>query len=394
PSGIAATFEILIEWSPGAGVSTATQSVTVVPAFITLTIVNAPSGTVVPNTNRAVSGTVSYYGNTSATINVTAYGPGGIIFLGSESLKAGNYSVSLFFPTTIPAGTYGLNVSVTHDGGKTYQLLPQRFTIASTSSSSSTPWYLMTLFGLLPIWLLIVIAIAAVGLVLGVFVISARQARGKLVECGECGELIPESALTCPKCGAEFEAALVRCSRCGSTIPGTSKVCPECSATLLGPQADEKADPERQGYADFVERFRTESKKELGENYNESAFWDWWKRQQTYVSFSQWRLQQSQSSRAGMTAPRESTTPLGKNPPGGAGALDLDRATTSTPPRPPARPAPGAPPPAAPRRDAAPAASAAPASTPPAAGMITCPNCQKEVPSDYYVCPFCGAVTQ
>src|SRR4029077_21045035 len=91
-----------------------------------------------------------------------------------------------------------------------------------------------------------------------------------------------------------------RCSRCGSTIPSNSAVCPECSAQLLGADT---ADPERQGYQDFVEKFRTEAKKELGDNYGEGAFWDWWKRQPSYVSFNQWKLQQAQGSRAGMTAP-------------------------------------------------------------------------------------------
>ena len=130
-----------------------------------------------------------------------------------------------------------------------------------------------------------------------------RQAKGKLVECGECGNLIPEDATVCPKCGAEFETDLVRCSRCGSTIPANSQVCPECAAQLLGKGEQETSDPERQGYADFVERFRAGARKELGDNYNEGAFWDWWKRQATYLPFSQWKFQQTQGSRAGMTAP-------------------------------------------------------------------------------------------
>src|SRR4029077_8658189 len=113
------------------------------------------------------------------------------------------------------------------------------------------------------LWLWLVIAGAIVVGVLLFLMLARRGARGKVVECGECGELIPENAPVCPKCGAEFESDLVRCSRCGSTIPSNSAVCPECSAQLLGPEV---SDPERQGYQDFVEKFRVEAKKELGDN--------------------------------------------------------------------------------------------------------------------------------
>ena len=130
--------------------------------------------------------------------------------------------------------------------------------------------------------------------------VARRQAAGKLVECGECGNLIPEDATVCPKCGAEFETDLIRCSRCASTIPADSKFCPECAAQLLGTPGEAESDPEKQAYADFTEKYRAEAKKELGDNYSEGAFWDWWKRQPTYTPFSQWSLQQGQgTARAG-----------------------------------------------------------------------------------------------
>jgi RNA polymerase subunit RPABC4/transcription elongation factor Spt4 len=225
-------------------------------------------------------------------------------------------------------------------------------------------------------------------------VVIPRQARGKLVECGECGELIPADALVCPKCGAEFESDLVRCSRCSATIPANSEYCPECSAQLLGKPGAEASDPERQAYADFVERFRGDAKRELGDNYSESAFWDWWKRQPTYVPYSQWRMQQGQgASRAGMTAPPAAAaeapmaTPPPQPPKGGAGGTMAASGALA-----PAATAPSAPPMArtAAPAPAAPAAAAAPAGS----GLKPCPNCGKEVPPEYLVCPFCGAVTQ
>ena len=187
-------------------------------------------------------------------------------------------------------------------------------------------------------------------------------------------------ATVCPKCGAEFESELVRCSRCSSTIPANSEFCPECGAQLLGAPGAAASDPERQAYADFTEKFRAEAKRELGDNYTESAFWDWWKRQPTYVPFSQWKVAQNKGApRAGMSQPplgSESTMPAapykeGAGPSGAtAPAAGAGAGYTS-------------PPPAA----AAPAAAAS-------GSLKPCPNCGKEIPPEYLVCPFCGAVTQ
>lgn len=173
---------------------------------------------------------------------------------------------------------------------------------------------------------------------------------------------------------------MIRCSRCASTIPADSKFCPECAATLLGPTGEAESDPEKQAYADFTEKYRAEGKRELGDNYSEGAFWDWWKRQPTYTPFSQWSLQQGQgTARAGMTAPPvgTETTPEateGKTPPkGGPGWAEgpPEGAVSPTPP----------------------AAAPTPTTPPTGAGLKACPSCGKEIPSEYLVCPFCNAVT-
>ncbi|MGI0133310.1 MAG: zinc ribbon domain-containing protein, partial [Thermoplasmata archaeon] len=279
-----------------------------------------------------------------------------------------------------------------------------------TVTAPTTNWWQQTFLGL-EILYWIIIAIAIVAAILGIVLVSRRQARGKLVECGECGNLIPENATICPKCGAEFESNLVRCSRCGSTIPSNSKVCPECAAQLLGGAEEATKDPERQGYADFIERYRAEAKKELGDNYSEGAFWDWWKRQPTYLSFTQWRLQQGQGTRAGMTAPVESTAepPRSGAPPsgggmpprqggGGGGASAAPGSTPRGAPPPVARPPPPRPAAASPAApSAAPASNATPPYVEPAPGAAAtkpCSNCGREIPPEYLVCPFCSAVTR
>ncbi|MCI4363806.1 MAG: zinc ribbon domain-containing protein, partial [Thermoplasmata archaeon] len=300
-----ATFLLTTTWNHGVapiGGSLKTPiKVLVEPAYIGLTF-SPPTGTIVPGTNYAGSGTLSYAGSGNAIINVTLVGPGGAFFVGSGSDPSGTFRQEITAVQPLQAGgTYSLNISAEYNHRTVYHVYSNVVTVAGAAPPAKN-FLLQTLLGL-PIWLWLIIAGAIVAALLAFLLLASRQARGKLVECGECGELIPEDALVCPKCGAEFEPDLVRCSRCGSTIPAKSPVCPECAATLLGAPGSEATDPERQGYADFVERFRAEAKKELQENYGEGAFWDWWKRQPNYVSFSQWKLQQSAGSRAGMGAP-------------------------------------------------------------------------------------------
>ena len=210
-----------------------------------------------------------------------------------------------------------------------------------------------------------------VAIVLFLFAVR-RQAAGKLVECGECGNLIPEDATTCPKCGAEFESDLIRCSRCASTIPADSKFCPECAAQLLGTPGEAESDPESRCTPTSLRSTGAEAKRELGDNYSEGAFWDWWKRQPTYTPFSQWSLQQGQGTpRAGMTAPPVGTetteeADAGRMPPkmGGGAATTPTAPPSSSAPSPPQTTA-TVPPPAA-----------------GGAGLKACPSCGKEIPFD------------
>ncbi|MHB8351942.1 MAG: zinc ribbon domain-containing protein, partial [Thermoplasmata archaeon] len=310
-------------------------------------------------------------------------------------------------PGIAPGTTYQLLITATYNGRSVSHL----YSGIQTASLPPPPpgFWDQKVLGLLPLWLLVVLIIVVVGALIAFLVVSGRLSRGKLVECGECGALIPEADTVCPKCGAEFEVDLVRCSRCGSTIAASSEVCPECAAQLLGTPVPEAKDPERQGYADFVQRFRGEAKKELGDNYGEGAFWDWWKRQPSFVAFNQWKLQQAAGSRAGMAAPVVSAAEATYAETPGA---DSEEATPApAPARPPPKgrtpgPAPrspsGTPPAAAAPSRSAPAAAVRPPEPEPAAGeaapeppgLKACTNCGKEIPTDFLVCPFCGSVTR
>jgi RNA polymerase subunit RPABC4/transcription elongation factor Spt4 len=384
---VAAAFLLVVSWTPGSRSVNATDNVTVLPSYISLTLHGLPVGTVQPGSDYAVSGRIGFTGNGSAYLNITVLSDTGGFIAGNFLEKFGNVTFNFLVPSDSTPGNYTVSVSVAFADRTVWHNYTDQFAIdAPPPPAPSGPWYQQSFVGLaLWLWIIIVVIIAAA---LAGFLLFARQAaKGKLVECGECGALIPEDAPTCPKCHAEFETESVRCSRCGATITATSKFCPECAVTLLGRGLEERDDPERQGYADFVERFRVEARKELAENYAEGSFWDWWRRQSSYTSFTQWRLQQSQGSRVGMTAPRETpSVPPPEEP-----------KKPRSPPKPPAG---GAPPPAAARPP--PEASNAPAAPPPSAAaapvspdaMKVCGSCQKEIPAVYLVCPFCGAVTQ
>ncbi len=235
---------------------------------------------------------------------------------------------------------------------------------------------------------LIIAAVAAVVVVVVAVLLMSKTGRGRLVECGECGELIPETAPACPRCGAEFETEMVRCSRCASTIPAKSQLCPECSALLLGKSGASPEEAQRKEYAQAIERYRAEARKELGDNYTEGAFWDWWKRQPTYLSYNAFKLQQTQGTRSGMAAPsaqKVSADDLlyqgGAPPPGGAGPGGLGAGFSA----PPTARGP-VPPPSAPGPAPVPGATGA--------NMKVCSSCQREINADFLVCPFCGAATK
>ena len=366
-----------------------TVNVSVAPSQVRIVSLNTPPTTLDPSQSYLSFGYVQYNGSERAELTLYALptSGGAPIPIAAVPSYAGNYSMPWYsLSGYLSAGSsYHLSLHALYNGVTAYYNLTEVFSVPS--SSTSPQGFLYQTFLGLPLLYWLAIAGAIVVAIALVLVFSRRGAAGKLVECGECGNLIPEEATVCPKCGAEFESDLIRCSRCASTIPANSQYCPECAAQLLGKPGEGADDPERQGYADFTERYRSEAKKELGENYTEGSFWDWWKRQPTYTPFSQWKLQQGQSvTRAGMAAPPVGTQTLSGDLP-----TTSTRPLASAPPRGGARAAP-----AAPAAAPADAMTAPPAAAPaPAGGALKpCPNCGKEIPPEYLVCPFCGSVTQ
>ena len=373
----------------GSGAFAQNVSLTFAPSQIAFVSFVPPTSPLDLTTTYFSTGVLAYNGSHPALVELlaTPVNGGTPVEIAGTAAVSGPFSMQWFALTGLltPGTTYVLKATASYNGRETNYTLPGTYAVPPSPSSPAS--FLFQTFLGLPLWVWLAIAAAAVVAILLFLFVARRQAAGKLVECGECGNLIPEDATVCPKCGAEFESDLIRCSRCASTIPADSKFCPECAAQLLGTPGEAESDPEKQAYADFTEKYRAEAKKELGDNYSEGAFWDWWKRQPTYTPFSQWSLQQGQgTARAGMTAPPVGTqttpeTDAGRMPPkGGAGATSYGET-----PAPPATPA--ASPPAT-------SAATIPPPAPGAAGLKPCPSCGKEIPSEYLVCPFCNAVTQ
>jgi RNA polymerase subunit RPABC4/transcription elongation factor Spt4 len=397
-------FTVAFTWNPGnvsglAGTATLTENVTILPSQIAFTSFSTPPTSLDVSQLYSSSGVLQYNGTRDATIELfaTPTKGGAQILIAAGTTLPGSFTID-WYPLNqggasqlSPGTSYYLQAVAVYNHATASISLPGVYTVPGAASPTS--FLTQSVLGL-PLWIWLAIAAGvAIGIV-GALVVLRRQAAGKLVECGECGNLIPEEATVCPKCGAEFESDLVRCSRCASTIPANSAVCPECAAQLLGVPGAAPEEAERQGYQDFTEKYRAEAKKELGENYNEGSFWDWWKRQPSYVSYSQWKLQQGQGSpRMGMSQPPAtgtSPTPVAAPPaPTAAPVAPVapPRAAPTTPPMPPA-PRAAPPPPAASGTTPAPAPPSAPS------GLKTCPTCSKEIPADYLVCPFCGSVTQ
>ena len=78
---------------------------------------------------------------------------------------------------------------------------------------------------LLGVVIAIVVAVVVVGAIMAQMLLSSK---GKMVECGECSTLVPETAKVCPKCGTEFETDVAKCSECGSWIKSQTPECPYC----------------------------------------------------------------------------------------------------------------------------------------------------------------------
>ncbi len=141
-------------------------------------------------------------------------------------------------------------------------------------------------------WMLVIIIVAVVILVI---ILAARSIYKKeaenLVECGVCGALIPADATKCPKCGTIFEVGKVKCSSCGTWLDADARQCSLCGAVFVEPSDEEynKLMEMKKRYDAFLERYKEEARRELGEAFTEEEFYRWWQRHPDFISFEDWK---------------------------------------------------------------------------------------------------------
>jgi chromosomal replication initiator protein DnaA len=64
-----------------------------------------------------------------------------------------------------------------------------------------------------------------------------------LAKCGNCGELVPESAIVCPNCGVSFANETYECPVCRATVNIDSNRCDNCGAEFELVEEEEEAPP-------------------------------------------------------------------------------------------------------------------------------------------------------
>lgn len=153
------------------------------------------------------------------------------------------------------------------------------------------------------VYLLIVAIVIAVIVIFSLYLY--RVGLGRMVECGNCGALIPEASRHCPKCGVEFEADTAKCSECGAWIPSKAESCPDCGAKFMtepieAGQAPGYIEAMRKQYEEYIDAFRGQAKAALGSKYSEEKFMEWLKTEPNYLPFEEWLRKEEMSRRSGV----------------------------------------------------------------------------------------------
>lgn len=206
----------------------------------------------------------------------------------------GIFQVGIPLPAVAPSGGWSI-IASTDVGSIQAVTLP-------ISVERVVPWYdLAVPFVNLPLWILLIILAIFVAVALAITSYMRSFGLGRLVECGECGAFISESANSCPKCGTEFEREMAKCSSCHAWIPADVKKCPECGVEFTTGKAKAVDYKERMKaqYQRVVDKYRAEAGIALGHQPSEKEFLEWWRRQPTYVTFSEWLKEEEEMRKMG-----------------------------------------------------------------------------------------------
>ncbi len=194
-----------------------------------------------------------------------SYGIARIVFVAKKSGS---------FKPTITASYYGAQYSAQTSS---YKVEPKPLTL---------PW----------LWIIIAVILVGIAVFFLYGYMSFKKESSDYMVCGNCGHLIPADAEKCPYCGVVFEKDKVQCPDCGSWIDADSKYCTVCGSVFMEPTDKEydKYVALRERYNQYLEKYKEEARKYIGENYKNEEFFKWWKTHPEYISFQEWVKRQEE----------------------------------------------------------------------------------------------------
>ncbi|MGC8497208.1 MAG: double zinc ribbon domain-containing protein [Thermoplasmata archaeon] len=270
--------------------NTKTLNFIVIPPKIRLIVTSLSTATIIQKQSLSFI-VYAVNENASAQKGYTVYMSGVTIYATfsgiTQLLTTNNLGYGTFKFVPEKTGTYPLLVKYSYAGISSSYV--QTALITVKSPPLVIPWLLI----------IIIVIIAAVGAFLGYTYYSYKKVEKNVMVCGNCGAVIKADAEKCPVCGVVFEKDKVKCSECGEWIKVDDKYCPNCGALFI-----KKEDPEyvhlsamKQKYDAYVQKFKDEAKRDLGEKYTSEEFTKWWQSKNEYISFEAWLKQQEEESK-------------------------------------------------------------------------------------------------
>jgi ribosomal protein L40E len=220
------------------------------------------------------------------TLTISLRESGTVVDSTTARTNQGGYFVApMTIPDNLPDGSY--EICAVDTAGSIPELCIQ---ITLQAPPEEFPW-----------WIIFLIIIIVIIIIVATIVYLRYRGLGKMVECGECGALIPEGSSKCPKCGVEFETDTVKCSSCGAWIPSDVKNCPDCGVEFVVGEvkAEDYQARMRKQYDQLVNKFREQARRDLGSDFTEDQFQGWWRAQPTYISFQQWLREEEEKKKMG-----------------------------------------------------------------------------------------------
>ncbi|HOE53462.1 MAG TPA: CARDB domain-containing protein, partial [Methanomassiliicoccales archaeon] len=257
------------------------------------------------------------------TLSKTDYSPGDAIIVegrvtqGDQKAPLAGLTVTVVLtdvtglPISVPqsaktdANGYFLAIIQTPSGKEGDQLV--KVTVGDASEVSSIRIVAPFTPQSIPTWVYLLIVAIVIAVIVIFSIYLYRVGLGRMVECGNCGALIPEASKHCPKCGVEFEADTAKCSECGAWIPVKAESCPECGAKFLtepleGEEGSGYIETMRKQYDDYIEGFRSQAKAALGNKYSEEKFQEWLKTEPNFLPFEEWLRKEEMGRKSGVFA--------------------------------------------------------------------------------------------